>query len=419
MPGAAGPLPVSLFRPLLPADLHGIGGALRPPFDRWMEPLFGVGGAGAAALVLGLVGGYPAGARAVAQLVERGECSREEAGRLSRFCNNCGPAFFLGAVGVGVFGSQQAGLLLLGANLLAALLVGFLSARGRPRGAARPAAAPSPALSSLVTEFPGCVQSAFSATLGVCAYVILFSVLTALAEASGLLPALAGAAAHLFPGEGAATLCRGACIGFLEISTGTAALREAATAPAALPLAAFLLGWGGLSVYCQSLPFWRAAGVRPGLISGRNASRGSWRRGSPPWPPPCCRCRYRPWRPCRPPAAPGPVPWAAVALLALAGGCWWSLRQKRAGKAGERASIITPDPDTRGGRPMLFQKKIDPSCAYCRRGKQIGEDTVLCQKKGVVSPEGSCSRFRYDPLKRVPPRPVSPDFSRLKEDFQL
>ena len=69
---------------------------------------------------------------------------------------------------------------------------------------------------------------------------------------------------------------------------------------------------------------------------------------------------------------------------------------------------------------MLFQKTIDPSCTYCKRGKQIGEDTVLCQKKGVVSPEGACNRFRYDPLKRVPPRPVSPDFSRLKaEDFQL
>ena len=34
--------------------------------------------------------------------------------------------------------------------------------------------------------------------------------------------------------------------------------------PAALPLAAFILGWGGLSVHCQSLPFWRKAQVPPG-----------------------------------------------------------------------------------------------------------------------------------------------------------
>ena len=87
----------------------GVAGLCARPLSRWMYPLFGVGGAGAAALVLGLIGGYPAGARTIAQLVERGECSREEARRLSRFCNNCGPAFFLGAVGMGVFGSKEVG----------------------------------------------------------------------------------------------------------------------------------------------------------------------------------------------------------------------------------------------------------------------------------------------------------------------
>lgn len=69
---------------------------------------------------------------------------------------------------------------------------------------------------------------------------------------------------------------------------------------------------------------------------------------------------------------------------------------------------------------MLFTKKIEPSCTYCKRGKAVTAETVLCKKKGVVSPEGACSGFRYDPLKRVPPRPMVPDFSKLKdEDFTL
>ena len=69
---------------------------------------------------------------------------------------------------------------------------------------------------------------------------------------------------------------------------------------------------------------------------------------------------------------------------------------------------------------MLFTKKIDPSCAYCHRGKPIGPEKVLCQKKGVVTAADSCPAFRYDPLKRVPPRPVTPDFSKLRdEDFTL
>ena len=68
----------------------------------------------------------------------------------------------------------------------------------------------------------------------------------------------------------------------------------------------------------------------------------------------------------------------------------------------------------------LFQKKIDPRCGYCARGRDIGGGQVLCGKKGVMSAGSACRAFRYDPLKRVPPRPAKVDFAALKdEDFQL
>ena len=69
---------------------------------------------------------------------------------------------------------------------------------------------------------------------------------------------------------------------------------------------------------------------------------------------------------------------------------------------------------------MLFQKDIEPRCAYCQRGVRLEEEKILCAKKGVVSPGGSCRAFRYDPLKRVPPPPRALDLSGLKdEDFTL
>lgn len=69
---------------------------------------------------------------------------------------------------------------------------------------------------------------------------------------------------------------------------------------------------------------------------------------------------------------------------------------------------------------MLFEKKIDPRCAYCQKCAPLDGEQVMCIKKGVVSAGGHCRSFRYDPLKRVPPRPAVPDFSRLKdEDFSL
>ena len=68
----------------------------------------------------------------------------------------------------------------------------------------------------------------------------------------------------------------------------------------------------------------------------------------------------------------------------------------------------------------LFQSSIEPRCAYCQKGQQLNEQEVACVKRGVVPVDHHCRWFRYDPLKRVPPRPASLDTGRLnKEDFSL
>ena len=98
------------------------GRALARPFGQ----LFRCGGAGCAALLLGLVGGYPVGARTAAELVRRGELSPAEGARLLTFCNNAGPAFAIGVAGVSVFGSARTGVWLYLLHCAAALLTGLL-----------------------------------------------------------------------------------------------------------------------------------------------------------------------------------------------------------------------------------------------------------------------------------------------------
>lgn len=67
----------------------------------------------------------------------------------------------------------------------------------------------------------------------------------------------------------------------------------------------------------------------------------------------------------------------------------------------------------------LYGENIDKSCGYCEHGKAAPDgETVLCIKKGVVTPDFHCRRFKYDPLKRVPKRrPPLPEYS--PEDFEL
>ena len=43
---------------------------------------------------------------------------------------------------------------------------------------------------------------------------------------------------------------------------------------------------------------------------------------------------------------------------------------------------------------MLFRKKIERSCTYCRFATQLDDEQVLCAKKGVVSVFKPCRKFR-------------------------
>ena len=167
--------------------LPGILGRLLYPVT---QKLFGIGGAGASALLLGVTGGYPLGADAVARLRRSGALTREQAERALAFCNNSGPAFLVGAAGVGVFHSAGYGLLLYGVHVLSAVLVGMLFA---PRsGGSLPEPRGQIAAVSLAQALPEAVRSAVCAVLTVSGFVVTFSVVTGMLDASGLLPALVG-----------------------------------------------------------------------------------------------------------------------------------------------------------------------------------------------------------------------------------
>lgn len=69
---------------------------------------------------------------------------------------------------------------------------------------------------------------------------------------------------------------------------------------------------------------------------------------------------------------------------------------------------------------MLFRKKMERSCVYCRYGTKLEKDQILCTKKGIVSAYYGCRKFTYDPCKRIPAKPKALDFDKYnKEDFSL
>ncbi|MCI8422445.1 MAG: sporulation protein [Lawsonibacter sp.] len=227
-----------------------------------MVPLFRVNGSCAAALALGFVGGYPVGAKTAIQLYQKGQCSKAEAERLLAFCNNCGPAFILGVVGTGVFGSGTAGLLLYLAHLLASLAVGLLFRFYQPEEGPLPVRGGAQfQTASFSAAFTRSVTGSLRSTLNICAFILFFSVVIRVLTISGLLTAAASLLAALLAPLGLSQIwAQRLLTGLLELSSGVSSLTSGALS-SRLSMAAFLLGWAGVSVHCQVMAFLGESGL--------------------------------------------------------------------------------------------------------------------------------------------------------------
>lgn len=95
-------------------------------FNFFMKPLFNIRGEGSFAFIMGIISGYPIGAKIACNFRKKNILNKIECERLLSFTNNSGPLFIIGTVGISMFGSSTIGFLLLITHILASLTVGFI-----------------------------------------------------------------------------------------------------------------------------------------------------------------------------------------------------------------------------------------------------------------------------------------------------
>lgn len=209
---------------------------LAKAFQFCMYPLFRVSPAGSSAFILGIVSGYPLGAITAGELYESSYLSKSEAERLLAFCNNSGPLFILGSVGIAVYANIRCGIALYISHILAALTVGILFRfYARSKHSSPPTRMTTPDR-SVGEIFDIALQNAIRNILTVCGAVLFFSVagrlILDLAPLNGYAEALLS--------------------GFLEFVTGTVKISMLDTSTARkLILTAVVVGFAGLSVHAQ------------------------------------------------------------------------------------------------------------------------------------------------------------------------
>ncbi|MCI9310859.1 MAG: sporulation protein, partial [Lawsonibacter sp.] len=115
---------------------------------------------------------------------------------------------------------------------------------------------------SFPAAFARSVTGSLTSCLNICAFVLLFTVVLRLLALSGALDLLAGGLCALLAPLGLTDVwARKLLTGFLEISSGVSSLTGEGTLSGRLSMAAFILGWAGLSVHCQVLSFLEHSGL--------------------------------------------------------------------------------------------------------------------------------------------------------------
>lgn len=241
----------SLF-PFMVLSTYMAESGLAAALGKWMQPItrfcFRQPGCAASAILMGFVGGYPAGAKTISRLLEQGELTREQAGRLLCFCVSAGPPFVLTAVGVCLLGNPSAGVVLLLSVTLSGLLLGVFT---RFWGSAQPPQQRKSMEKTAGSPFVSSVMGAGRSMASMCALVIGFSILLQFLEDLGAVRYISRflILRGFYPGNGVSLLP------FLtEITAGC---RTGAIAGASLPLFAFALGWGGVCVHLQVFSLFR------------------------------------------------------------------------------------------------------------------------------------------------------------------
>ncbi len=193
----------------------------------------GFPGEAAAALVLGIAGGYPIGAASICDMVKSGQLSKNSGELMLPYCNNASPLFVIGTVGSVFLNNKSAGVVIYIIHILSSLICAFVYRKSfAPHFKPQTGTAAPPCRTPFITA----VSDAAYGTVNICAYILFFSVVN---KAVAIVP---------FKSD----LTQSILYGFFEISNGAQSIACLSLNPVfKYALICAILSFSGLCVYLQ------------------------------------------------------------------------------------------------------------------------------------------------------------------------
>lgn len=233
--------------------------------NRFMKPLFNIRGEGAFAFIMGIISGYPIGAKIATNFRKENICTKEECERLLSFTNNSGPLFIIGSVGILLYRNTMIGLLLFITHLLASLSVGIFFRFWKKNTHSNSYFSNSKtytenktqaSFSNLGEILSESIVSSIKSILVIGGFVVIFSSIISILKSSGMTHIIEVIVTpvfnfiHISP-----SFIEPLFTGFFEITNGISSISNIACKKLSINIliTAFLLGFGGISVLLQVL----------------------------------------------------------------------------------------------------------------------------------------------------------------------
>ena len=237
--------------------------------NKFMRPVFNVPGESAYAFILGLISGYPVGAKIVTDLRNQNLCTKDEGERMLCFTNNSGPLFIIGTVGITLFGNSSIGILLFVTLVLSAITVAILlgifsriritknvSKSFTKTSLSYKTPQSSCSFSNLGEVLSTAILESSKTIIMIGGFVVIFSVIISIFENSKILSLLSIIVMPLCKLFNISTSFASPVIsGLIELTNGVSVIASIPNKAISVNiiLSAFLLGFGGISVLLQVL----------------------------------------------------------------------------------------------------------------------------------------------------------------------
>lgn len=243
----------------------------KPTFmDKFFNKLYNTPTGSFKTFLLSILSGYPMGAKLISSQFNDKIITRNDAIKMLSFCSVSGPMFMLGTVGVSILHSYKAGLIILISNIIACLINGIIY-KGKPIKNEIYQSKNEQTNFNLSEH----VSDSLNSILMVGAYIVLSFLLIEMLKNIGVINLISNTICGVFNISHCQDITKSTLCGIMEITHGIIDINNVNISLILKTIiASFLIGFGGLSVFLQSLHFLNKLKIKKRIILIQKLTQG-------------------------------------------------------------------------------------------------------------------------------------------------